>query len=133
MPTMANITVKKADGTTDVIYVALAPSNGDQSPARWRLDAIGGAPANRPVLTVGAKAASNGATRVVFGKFVFPETFTDTTTGITSVRSSASGSFEVRVPQHLAPAIISEFSAQFGNLVAASLMKSSYAEGYAPQ
>lgn len=133
MPTMANITVKKADGTTDVVYVAQAPSNGDSSPARWRVDAIGGAPANRPVLSVGAKSASNGATRVVFGKLVLPETYTDTTTGLVSVRSSASGSFEVRVPQILTATTISEFAAQFGNLMASALLKSCNEAGFAPQ
>jgi hypothetical protein len=38
MPTMASITVKKADGTTDIVYDALAASGGDNSPAAWRQD-----------------------------------------------------------------------------------------------
>lgn len=39
MPNMANITVKKADGTTDVVYTALTPSAGDKTSARWSLTA----------------------------------------------------------------------------------------------
>lgn len=38
MPTMANITVKKADGTTDIVFDAIAGSGGDTSAARWRQD-----------------------------------------------------------------------------------------------
>lgn len=40
MPQMANITVKKADGTTDVVYTALTPAGGDNSPARWSANAL---------------------------------------------------------------------------------------------
>jgi transcriptional regulator of met regulon len=39
MPAMANITVKKADDTTDVIYVAISPSAGDKVPAIWQVTA----------------------------------------------------------------------------------------------
>lgn len=35
MPQMANITVKKADGVTDVTYENVSPSAGDKSPAIW--------------------------------------------------------------------------------------------------
>ena len=36
MAAMANITIKKADGTTDLILTALAGSAGDGIPAKWR-------------------------------------------------------------------------------------------------
>lgn len=47
MPTMANITVKKFDGTTDIVFDALSGSGGDGSPAVWRQDT--GAAAGLPV------------------------------------------------------------------------------------
>lgn len=132
MPHMANITVKKADGTTDVIYVNQAPASGDSTPARWRVDAIGTVPGNRPVLTVNSKSASQGNTRVVSGKLVYPETFTDSTTGLISVRSSVSLSFECRVPQLLTDTTIGEATAQFANLLKATLIQDSLKTGYAP-
>lgn len=132
MPNMANITVKKADGTTDVIYVNQAPASGDSTPARWRVDAIGTVPANRPVFTVMSKSASNGATRVVSGKLVFPEVYTDSTTGLISVRSSVSLSVDCRVPQILTDTTIAEAVAQFANLLKATLIQDSFKTGYAP-
>lgn len=47
MPSMASITVKKFDGTTDIVYDALSASGGDSSPAVWRQDT--GAAAGLPV------------------------------------------------------------------------------------
>lgn len=132
MPQMANITVKKADGTTDVIYVNQAPASGDSTPARWRVDAIGTVPANRPVFTIMSKSASNGSTRVVSGKLVLPEIYTDTTTNLVSIRSSVSLSFEGRVPQLLSDTTIAEAAAQFANLLKSTLIQDSIKTGYAP-
>lgn len=36
MAAIANITIKKADGTTDVVYTALTGAPGDGTPAKWR-------------------------------------------------------------------------------------------------
>ena len=47
MPSMASITVKKYDGTTDIVFDALSASGGDNSPAVWRQDT--GATAGLPV------------------------------------------------------------------------------------
>lgn len=41
MPTLANITIKKADGTTDVVYTAIAGAAGDNTPAMFRNETIG--------------------------------------------------------------------------------------------
>lgn len=38
MANIANITIKAANGTTDVVYAALAGSAGDSIPARWRVE-----------------------------------------------------------------------------------------------
>lgn len=38
MPAIGNITIKAANGTTDVVYTALAGSAGDSIPARWRVE-----------------------------------------------------------------------------------------------
>lgn len=48
MPTLSNITVKKNDGTTDVIYTGVAPSAGDKSPAVLRNNSLGSAAAFHP-------------------------------------------------------------------------------------
>lgn len=118
--------------TTDVIFVAQSPASGDATPARWRVDAIGTVAGNRPVLTVSSKAASNGQTRVVSGKLVYPETYTDSTTGTVAIRTSASLSFEARIPQSLNDTTISEAAAQFANLLKSTLLLDTVKSGYAP-
>lgn len=132
MPNMASITVKKADNTTDIIYVSQSPASGDATPARWRVDSIGTVPGNRPVLTVSSKSTANGGARIVNGKLVFPETYTDTTTGIVAVRNSVSISFNAIVPQNLTDTSIVESCAQFANLLKATLIQDTLKSGYAP-
>lgn len=132
MPSMANLTVKKADGTTDVVYVAQVASAGDNSPASWRVDAIGSVRGNRPILTISSKPTANRAARVVSGKLVYPETYTDSTTGIVEIRSSVSCSFTVIVPQLLTDTTITEACAQFGNLLDSALIQSCFTSGFAP-
>lgn len=58
MPQMKNITVKKADGTTDVTFNAITASGGDSSPAVWRVDAADPIPKFRP--TIKMVGAFNG-------------------------------------------------------------------------
>jgi len=129
---MANLTVKAYNTTSDVIYVAQTPSAGDKTPARWRVDAFGTVPANRPVFTVSSYASANGQARLVNGKLVYPETYTDSTTGLINVRNSASISFSAIIPQMLNMSTINETVAQFANLLKTALMQEVIASGYAP-
>lgn len=48
MPTMANITVKKADGTTDITWTANVASAGDAISARWTSDTAALVRGHRP-------------------------------------------------------------------------------------
>lgn len=65
MPTMADITVKAANGTTDVVLKAKAPSFGDKSDAIWNIDASSTIRNHRPVFTSQTlwNGTKNGATR----------------------------------------------------------------------
>lgn len=132
MPNMASMTIKKADGTTDVTYVSQSPASGDATPARWRVDAIGSVPGNRPTLNVFSKATANGAARVISGKLIQPETYTDSTTGLVAVRNTASASFTAIIPQNLTDTTIAEIAAQFPNLIKAMLIQDTIKSGYAP-
>lgn len=132
MPSMANITVKKADGTTDIIYVAQSPASGDATPARWRVDSIGTVPGNRPTFTVSSKSTANGSARIVSSKLIYPETYTDSTTGLVLVRNSASISDTCIIPQNMTDATIAEIVAQHANLLKATLMQDTQKSGFAP-
>jgi len=136
MPAMANITVKKFDGTTDIVYDALSASGGDGSPAVWRQDT--GATAALPVglrkmfkvWTVwnGPKTA-----RVMKFNFVYPYAVQDSTTTLYSAKDRVvfdGGS--VTIPQGIPATEIQEAIYQGLNLLAATLIKQSGAAGYAP-
>lgn len=131
MPNLANITIKKNDGTTDVVYTGIVPSSGDKNPAIWRNDAIGIAPAHRPTLTLMTSSNGTKTARRAEGQFVFPVTSTGTDGRIT-VTDKVIVSINCVVPQGIADVNINEGVAQGLNLFASALMKSSVQSGYAP-
>lgn len=131
MPTMANITVKKNDGTTDITFAALAGSSGEGVPAQWRNESAGGAPAFRPSLKASAKAGAQDK-RVLESLAVFPVTRTDTNGNVTQV-----GVHTVRTIATImtsdSQTAIDEAVSQGVNLNASTLIKSAMKEGYAPR
>lgn len=134
MPTMAAITVKKSDGTTDIIYDALSGSGGDGSPAVWRQDT--GAPAAKPVgLRSLFKLWSqwNGPKTARQSKFNFvsPYALLDTTTSAYSAKDRVVIDGIVTVPQNIPASEINEAIYQACNILAANLIKQSFASGYA--
>lgn len=133
MPTMANITVKAANGTTDVVFTAVTASGGDNSPAVWRNEAYGGTFGQRPEFRLVTKPSGDKSSRQIDASFTFPALYTETTTGLTKVAKRANVRLNGSVPvEGLSDAQLGEFAAQFGNLVAAALIKASLATGYAP-
>lgn len=131
MPSMADITVKKADDVTNVIFVALAPSSGDTVPSVWRQEAM----ATQPNLkaTVSLRAAWNGPrdSRRVQMDFMYPFTATDSTTGLTSVVARIPIQVTATIPQLVTDTIIAEAVAQCGNLLDHTLIQSCFKAGYA--
>lgn len=132
MPSLANITIKKADGTTDVVYTAVAGSSGDGSPAIFRNDNVGTTLAERPTLLV--KTTSNGpkTARRLRGDFSWPIVTTDSG-GNKTINGRMAGDFSFLVPQNQTVEVIQEQAHQFGNLVASAIIKASAVEGYAPR
>jgi hypothetical protein len=132
MPQMADITVKKADGSTDIIYVAQSPSAGDSQPAVWRATAAGAAPAFQPELRLWTKSNGPKTARRVYFEFTYPQTATDTTTSLTSVVNKEIASGSCLLPNEVPTTQSAEFAAQFGNLLASALIKSCMSSGFAP-
>lgn len=132
MPQMANIVVKKNDGTTDVTYTGVVPSSGDQTSAVWKSQAVGTAPAHQPELRLSSREGGKGARRVLRATFKYPQISTNTTTGVTSVIDTASADADFSFPKGMDQASIDEFAAQFANLLASALLKASVQSGYAP-
>ncbi len=132
MPSMANITVKKADGTTDVVYTQLTPSAGDKVPAQWRVESIGTVAGNRPTYSVTSRYTADKKARIVEGKLTYPETFTDSTTGIISVRNREVYSHSSIVHLDVADSVVAELAAQGANLQKSVLIQDVLKSGFAP-
>lgn len=132
MPAISNITVKKADGTTDIVYTGLVPSSGDGAPAIWRSESVGTAAAFRAVFKLSARDNGPKTARRVDFAFTYPQIATDTTTTLTSVVNQAplTGSFVI--PKGMPDATVSEAVHQAFNLLSSALIKSSVISGYAP-
>jgi hypothetical protein len=129
---MANITVKKDDGTTDVTYTAVVASGGDKSPAVWRDNSFGGTSGQRPELRVSSRANGDNTARRVDLQFTYPSLYTDTSTGLTNVSARANFTASAVIPGNMPDTFAAEFGAQVGNLIAASLIEDSLTVGYAP-
>lgn len=131
MPQMANIVVKKADGTTDVTYTAATPSAGDKSPAVWKNASVGTVLAARPTFTLVAMDNGTRKARRARTTFVWPKTRIDPAGNVTVVGGASSESSHL-IPQDMTPAEIAEYVAQYAALLNSALVKACLNDGYAP-
>lgn len=132
MASIANITVKKADGTTDVVYVAATPSAGDKSPAVWTQDAFSGIQGFRPSLSMLTQNNGQNTTRQVKFNYSYPSLYTDSTTGLQKLNGKIGFDGALFMPKNLTTTEWKEAWAQLGNLLCSSLVRSSVEAGYAP-
>lgn len=132
MPVMANITVKKADGTTDVVYNAATPSAGDKVPAIWTQNAYAGIQGNRPRLELVASPNAAGDQRRMEFKFSYPVTYTDANTSLIKKLASVDIKGTVFLNAQLTTDNWNEAFAQLGNLLVSTLVRSAVQEGFAP-
>ena len=130
MPNQANIIVKKNDGTTDVVYTAVAASSGDKTPAVWRNNTVGTAPSHRPELQVSSQSNGPRTARRLLVKGVYPTLVTGTD-GKTNVADRFVLDATIVVPQGMPDADINEAASQMLNLMASTLMKDQVKTGYA--
>lgn len=130
MPNMANITVKKADGTTDIVWTNKSPSAGDKVPAIWRSDTVGASVAFRPEFRLWSYGASGGTQRSVKSSLVYPILEVDGT--ITRVIGYCTQVSETKLLLKASDADSKECAYQGFNLLGSALVKQSVWEGFAP-
>lgn len=130
MPAIADLTVKKDNGTTDIVYAAQAPSSGDGTAAVWKSTTVGTAQAHQPEFRLTARDASGGSSRALRSTFQYPQIATDSTTGLTSVANKAMASTDWSFPKGMTAADVNEFVSQYANLLSAALIKSCVKTGY---
>lgn len=126
----ANITVKKNDGTTDIIYTAKGGANGNL-PAIWQAPG-GNAQQHQPEFRLSSRDTVRGADRNLRSTYRYPQVATNTTTGVTSVVNTARARTDWDFPKSMSQADINEFVSQYANLLVSTLMKDSCKSGFAP-
>lgn len=131
MPQMANITVKKNDGTTDVLYTAVVPSAGDKTPAIWRNLTVGTAASHRPDLRIQSRDNGTNSARRVEGVFTYPTLVTGSD-GKVNVADKLVLNVSVVVPKGMPDVDVNEAVSQSANLIASALLKDTMKSGYAP-
>lgn len=134
MPAIANYTVKKADGTTDIVFNAMSGSAGDNSPAFWRQDT--GAAAGLPIglrSTLKVSSGWNGpkTARRVTLQGVFPYAVQDSTTTLYMARDRALFDGVFLLPQSMPSTNLLEFVHQMCNLISNQQTKDQAYYGYA--
>lgn len=132
MATVADITIKKADGTTNIVWTAKAGAGGDASPAVWRSDTSIGTLGQRPTFSIMTKWNGPKTARRVEITGAFPSVYTNSSTGQTEVRGVIPLVASFAVPMNLSTTDLNEAAAQMCNLLASSQVVSAIASGYAP-
>jgi hypothetical protein len=130
MPAMADIPVKKNDGTTTITYTGLQPSSGDSTAAIWKSQSIGSAQAHQPEFRLTAKDGDKGGARTLRSTFVYPQIATDSTTALVSVANKASAATDWKFPKGMTQADVNEFVAQYANLLQSALITTCIKGGY---
>lgn len=132
MPQMADITVKKADGTTDVIYVRSMASAGDKMPARWTQDAYSGVQGLRPLFELQTQNNGDATVRQAKNRFQYPILYTDASTGLLRLQKTIGFEGISYLPRDVTTLQWKEAWAQYGNILCSTLVRACIEEGYAP-
>lgn len=131
MANMADISVKKADGTTSITYSQVAASAGDRTPALWKCTSVGSAPAFNPSASLSSRWNEKKTARRMDFTYAYPQTAT-AADGSTSIVNILPINVSCVIPQGMPQNIIDEAVAQAMNLLASALIVASLKSGYAP-
>lgn len=132
MTTAANITIKKNDGTTDIVWSLLAASGGDKSPAVWRSTTATGTGGQQPQVTLQSRSNGENTARRVDITFVYPSVYTDSSSSLTQIRSKMIGNVSFVLPLDVTAADALEAGAQMAHLFNSANFISALQTGYAP-
>lgn len=133
MPTMANITIKAADTTTDKTYTGTQGAGADGEAALWRLSGVGDSPSHYPTLEVKSKWNTQKTARRIEGLFKYPHIALNSDTGLYEIRNVPVGSYSCSVPMAVPTDVMAEFAAQFAGLLYSTLLQQCNKTGFAPR
>lgn len=118
MSIIANLTVKKNDGTTDIVWTALNGQGGSAYPASWASQTVGTALAHQPTFTMLAKDSGDGETRRTNLQTVYPNLVTDSVPN-TSVQRKGQVDISFAMPKNMTATQWNECVSQTINLLTA--------------
>lgn len=122
MAVIANLTVKKNDGTTDILWTGVQGGSTRDRPATWQSATVGTATAHRPELRLWMERSNGGkGTCTLTGQY--PSISTDSTTGITSIIGRQRMKVVWEIDQNMPQADCNEFVAQMTNLEVQPLIR----------
>lgn len=127
---MADITIKKADGTTNVVYSTLTASAGDRSPAVWRSNSSATLRGNRTTAQMETRWNGPGTARRATVSFSAP--VVRTIDAVETVVARVPIDLNVVLPEGLTDTEVIEAVEQGLNFCSAPLIRQSIAQGYAP-
>lgn len=130
MPQMADIVIKKADGTTNVTYSAITASAGDGQPAFWRNNTSATLRGNRWNLSAVARPNGPNTARRVTVKFMAP--IVAMVEGQELVVNTIPMETTAVVPNGLTDADINEAVHQGINLMGCTLIRTVFSDGFGP-
>lgn len=130
MPQMADIIVKKDDGTTNITYTALNPSGGDKVAATWSSKSVSTIAGHRPAFSFKTER-SGGGDRRVRASYYYPYVVLDAAGNPQKV-SAVPLEYSGLVPLNVPDAVVAEAVSQCANLLASALIKEATKAGYAP-
>lgn len=130
MPTMADISVLKNDGTTAILWTGVSASSGLGTPATWQSQTIGTAQSHRPDFRFSAR--DTGKNRAIRSTFVYPFIYTNSTTGLTLVADRITADINFSVPKTITQATVDEAVSQFANILKHALLQACFKSQVAP-
>lgn len=120
MPQATNIIVKNAAGV-DKTFELISPAAGDGGVALWQLKQ-GDIKSAFPSFTAKSTKSRNSI-RFLETKLIYPSSYKDTNTGLTSIGVSEMGSIRITVPDDMPESSKDDFVAYFTGLLASELVK----------
>lgn len=128
MPNMANIVVKKSDGTTNYTFTVLSAAPGDGGFAQWRGEGL------TPALSAGLrlKTVWNGRKDQRRTEVTGNYPKVETVAGVNTVTSFVPFSFMASMPQNFTALEAADAAAVIANAIASVLIRDSVATGVAP-
>lgn len=132
MTTQTNVTVKKNDNTTDILYTGLLASAGDGAVAIYKSLTVGSASAHQPELRIAAREARKGAARSFRVTYKYPQIATDSTTGLVQVVDAVQMSEDLILPKGMPITDVNEAVSQFAHLMASAHIKAVIQSMYGP-